>query len=131
MGPEGTQKGAVVEQRGVSVVTVEERTVGHVCLVTLRGRLDRNSAPEVRLELRRTIAGGSGALHVDLAAVDIGDAAGLGVLVEALRHTRRVRRRMHVVAADERTRRLMRRARLGGLLVTVGDDDRMLTGAAG
>lgn len=100
------------------------------CHVTLRGRLDRRSAADVRLVLRRLIADGTSVLHVDLAEVVIGDSTGLGVLVEALRHARRARRPMRVVAADDRTHRLMRRARLGHLLVTA-DADALPVGAVG
>lgn len=97
-------------------MTIDEREDDVGCHLTLRGRIDRTSAADVRLALRRVIAGGGTALHVDLAEVVIGDSTGIGVLVEALRHARRARRPMRVVAADERTHRLMRRARLGHLL---------------
>ncbi len=115
---------------GEHIVTVDEREDDAGCHVTLRGRLDRSSAADVRLALRRTIGAGSSPVHVDLADVVIGDATGIGVLVEALRHARRYRRAMVVVAADDRTRRLMRRARLGHLLVATGGDQ-LAVGAAG
>jgi anti-anti-sigma factor len=101
-------------------VTIDEREDDVGCHVTLRGRIDRTSAADVRLALRRIVADGVSALHVDLADVVIGDSTGIGVLVEALRHARRARRPMRVVAADDRTHRLMRRARLGHLLGTSG-----------
>jgi anti-anti-sigma factor len=107
---------------GEHVVTVEEREDDVGCHLTLRGRLDRSTAADVRLALRRVVGGGSAPVHVDLGDVVIGDATGIGVLVEALRLARRARRPMVVVAADDRTRRLMRRARLGHLLVATSDD---------
>ncbi len=115
---------------GDHVVTVDERDDEDGCHVTLRGRLDRSTSADVRLALRRTIGAGSSPLRVDLAEVVIGDATGIGVLVEALRHARRAHRPMVVVAADDRTRRLMRRARLGHLLVTSGSEH-VAVGAAG
>jgi anti-anti-sigma factor len=118
-----------VAHQGDSVVTIDEDDDERGCHLTLRGRLDRTSAADVRLGLRRTIAAGASPLHVDLAEVVIGDATGIGVLVEALRCARRAGRPMWVVAADARTTRLMRRARLGGLLV--GREDEVLAGAAG
>ncbi len=108
---------------------IEEHEDDRGCHVTLRGRIDRTSAADVRLALRRIVADGGSALHVDLAEADIGDSTGIGVLVEALRHARRVRRPMRVVAADDRTHRLMRRARLGHLLATSGAP--LTVGAAG
>ncbi len=125
-----TTEGGPAMTRGLSIVTVHEREDDTACHVTLRGRIDRTSAADVRLALRRTIGDGTSALHVDLAGVVIGDSTGIGVLVEALRHARRARRPMRVVAADDRTRRLMRRARLGHLLLDA-DRDPLLTGAAG
>jgi len=119
-----------VASRGESVVTIEDYEDEVGCHVRLRGRLDRSSAADVRLALRRLIADGSSGLHVDLAEVVIGDSTGIGVLVEALRHAHRARRPMRVVAADERTHRLMRRARLGHLLATAGGGA-LAVGAAG
>lgn len=116
--------------RGDSVVTLEHREDDVTCHVTLRGRLDRRTAADVRLALRRLIADGTSVLHVDLAEVVIGDSTGIGVLVEALRHARRAQRPMRVVAADDRTHRLMRRARLGHLLVAA-DGDAQPVGAVG
>lgn len=117
-------------RQGDSLVTVEEHEDAVGCHLVVRGRLDRSSAADVRLSLRRVIAAGDTPLHVDLGDVVIGDATGIGVLVEGLRCARRARRPMRVVAADERTRRLLRRARLGGLLVAARDPV-ALTGAVG
>ncbi len=116
-------------RQGDSVVTMTERHDDVGCHLTVRGRLDRTSAPDVRLALRRTIGAGETPLLVDLGEVVIGDATGIGLLVEGLRCARRARRPMRVVAADERTRRLLRRARLGGLLVADREGS-ALTGAA-
>ncbi len=99
-------------------MTIDERQDDEGYHVTVRGRIDRTTAADVRLALRRIVGDGGPALHVDLAEVVIGDSTGIGVLVEALRHARRARRPMRVVAADDRTHRLMRRARLGHLVVT-------------
>jgi anti-anti-sigma factor len=118
-----------VAYQGDSVVTIEERHDEDGAHLSLRGRLDARTAADVRLTLRRTIGDGASTLHVDLGEVVIGDATGIGVLVEALRYARRARRRMHVVAADARTVRLMRRARLGGLLLAPQEGE--LAGAVG
>ncbi len=116
--------------QGAWTVSVEEHHDEQGCHLAVRGRLDRRSAPDVRLSLRRTIGAGSTPLLVDLGEAVIGDATGIGVLVEALRCALRARRPMRVVAADDRTRRLMRRARLGALL-TPAEGEVALSGTGG
>ncbi|MEO5610918.1 MAG: STAS domain-containing protein [Ornithinibacter sp.] len=97
-------------------MTIDEREDESGCHVTLRGRLDVRTVPDLRLTLHRVIAGGSSPLLLDLAEVQVGDATGFGLLVESVRRARRAGRPVHVVAADERTRRLLRRGRLGSVL---------------
>ena len=53
---------------------------------------------------------------LDLGEAHVGDATGFGLIVECERRARRAGRPMHIVAADDRTRRLLRRARLRSLL---------------
>ena len=80
------------------------------------GHLDRRTVPDVRLALLDLIDGGAGALHLDLGECTVGDSTALGLFVECLRRCVRRGRSLHVVAADGRTQRLLRRARLGRLL---------------
>lgn len=61
-------------------------------LVTLTGRLDLHTVPDVRQALRRAIDSGGGELVVDLAAVQMVDAVGLGALVSAHRRAGRAGR---------------------------------------
>ena len=71
---------------------------------------------------------------LDLGEAHVGDATGFGFIVECQRRARRAGRPMRIVAADERTRRLLRRARLHALLSTVPAataDQPALAGAAG
>ena len=49
---------------------------------------------------------------LDLGEVHVGDATGFGLIVECLRRARLAGRPLRIVAADDRTRRLLRRARL-------------------
>ena len=93
------------------MVTIDEREDESGCHLTLRGRLDVRTVPDLRLTLHRVIAGGSSPLMLDLAEVQVGDATGFGLLVESVRRAHRAGRPVHVVAADERTRRLLRRGR--------------------
>lgn len=92
----------------------------------LQGRLDRRSAPDLRQELYRAVDQGTGPLNLDLSQCTIADAAAIGLLIECLRRSHRSGRSVHVVAADPRTQRLLRRARLSRLLV---DADRVPTPA--
>ncbi|MFW5468855.1 STAS domain-containing protein [Knoellia sp. CPCC 206435] len=99
-----------------TIVTLDERRdhVGHH--VSLRGRLDIHSVPDLRMVLHRIVDDGSDDLLVDLAECEIGDATGFGVIVECLRRARRGSRSFRIVDADPRTHRLLRRARLGHLV---------------
>lgn len=101
-----------MEHRAHTIVTLDERrdAAGHH--VSLRGRLDVHSVPDLRMVLHRIVDDGCDDLLVDLAECEIGDATGFGVIVECLRRARRGSRSFCIVDADERTRRLLRRARL-------------------
>ncbi|GAB3444651.1 STAS domain-containing protein [Phycicoccus ginsengisoli] len=91
--------------------------------VAITGRIDVHSVPDVRLLLHEIIDTGCGDVHVRLAAAEIGDATGLGVLVEAYNRARRAGRRLAVVDMTERTGRLLRASRLDRALVLRGDGD--------
>ncbi len=111
---------------GEAAVTITEEHDEHGCHLALSGRLDVRSVPDIRLSLHRTIAAGTTAVHLDLGRAHIGDATGFGLVVEVLRRARRAGRPLLIVAADDRSRRLLRRARLGSLLA-----DEVLAGAVG
>ncbi len=111
---------------GEAVVTITEEHDERGCHLALSGRLDVRSVADVRLTLHRAIAAGSTAVHLDLGRAHIGDTTGFGLLVEVLRRAHRAGRPLVIVAADDRSRRLLRRARLGFVLA-----DDVLTGAVG
>ncbi|HEY7719938.1 MAG TPA: STAS domain-containing protein [Pedococcus sp.] len=96
----------------VGVLPVEVRAVTSGQSVSITGRIDVRSVPDVRLLLHEIIDTGTGDVLMDLAAAEIGDATGLGVLVEAYNRARRAGRRLAVVDMTERTARLLRAARL-------------------
>ncbi len=102
---------------GDCIVSIEEHQDDRGCHVVLRGRLDVRTVPDLRLTLHRIIADGSAPLLLDLAQAQVGDATGFGFLVESVRRARRAERSVHVVASDDRTRRLLRRGHLGSLLL--------------
>ncbi|MBR7743714.1 STAS domain-containing protein [Phycicoccus sp. BSK3Z-2] len=91
---------------------------GDALRVVVEGRLDASTVADIRIALHEVVAGADGGpVLVDLAGAEIGDATALGLLVEVRRHARRVGCVVHVVEACPRTLRLLRRARLHGLLV--------------
>ena len=102
-----------------TIVTLGEHRDDEGHHVSLRGRLDIHTVPDLRMVLHRIVDDGSDDLLVDLAECEIGDATGFGVLVECLRRARRGSRSFRIVAADPRTHRLLRRARLGHLVIRV------------
>jgi anti-anti-sigma factor len=101
----------------VGVLPVEVRAGRDGQEVAITGRIDVHSVPDVRLVLHEIIDTGSGDVLMRLAAAEIGDATGLGVLVEAYNRARRAGRRLAVVDMSERTGRLLRASRLDRSLV--------------
>lgn len=97
-------------------LSVDEQHLPDGHLISLTGRLDVRSVPDLRLLMHRVCDTGSEPLLLDLSGCEIGDATGFGLIVESLRRARRRDRVMRVSAADERTRRIIRRARLGLIL---------------
>lgn len=95
-----------------SSVPVRVVTSGRGQEVFLDGRVDVRSAADLRLELHAVIACGDGDLFLHLGDVEIGDATGLGVLLESHRRARREGRRLVLASITPRTARLLRAARL-------------------
>lgn len=100
---------------GVLPVSVQSVLTGQE--VAIRGRIDVHSVPDVRLLLHDIIDTGCGDLLLRLEGAEIGDATGLGVLVESYNRARRAGRRLAVVDMTERTGRLLRASRLDRALV--------------
>jgi anti-anti-sigma factor len=85
--------------------------------VAIGGRICVHSVPDVRLLLHDVIDTGTGDVLLRLGDAEIGDATGLGVLVEAFNRARRAGRRLAVVDMTARTERLLRASRLDRALV--------------
>lgn len=96
-----------------SAVTVD--SLGE--LVILAGRLDVHSVAEVRAALHEALDRGKGRLVVDLAAVELVDATGLGMLVGTHRRADRVGRTLQLRNPSERVSRLLAATRLDRVLV--------------
>ncbi|MEI2777095.1 MAG: STAS domain-containing protein [Tetrasphaera sp.] len=91
---------------------VEVSEQGGGTLVRIAGRIDVHSATDLRPHLHRIIDESSAALYLDLEHALIADATALGLLLECHRRGLRRGHPMHLVAADERSRRLLRRLAL-------------------
>ena len=107
-----------MDQRGHAIVTLTERRDASGHHVSLRGRLDFHTVPDLRMVLHRIVDDGPDDLLLDLAECEIGDATGFGLIVECLRRARRGSRVLCIVEADDRTHRLFRRARLSHVIGT-------------
>src|SRR6476620_12513889 len=101
----------------VGVLPVEVRAGRDGQVVAITGRIDVHTVPDVRLLLHEIIDTGIGDVHMRLAGAEIGDATGLGVLVEAYNRARRAGRRLAVIDMTERTGRLLRASRLDRAMV--------------
>jgi anti-anti-sigma factor len=106
----------------VGALPVEVRALTSGQEVAIVGRIDVHSVPDVRLLLHQIIDTGTGDVLMRLEAAEIGDATGLGVLVEAYTRARRAGRRLAVVDMSERTERLLRASRLHRSLVRRGPE---------
>jgi len=98
-------------------MTITEGRVDDTHRVVVRGRLDVRAVPDLRVRMHRIIDGGAERVLLDLTDAVIGDSTGLGVLVECVHRSRRAGVALLVATDDERTARLLRRARLGSALV--------------
>lgn len=84
--------------------------------VVLAGRVDASTVGRVRERLHAAIEGGEGVLVVDLAAVDVLDATGLGMLVASQRLAVRSGRILELQAVPPRVHRLLQITRLSRVL---------------
>ena len=121
--------------QGEAIVTITEHQDDQGCHLALHGRLDVRTVADSRLTLHRLIATGTTPVLLDLGAVHVGDTTGFGLIVECLRRARLAGRPLQIVAADDRTRRLLRRARMSALLGPAPEcslvEEPLLAGATG
>ena len=85
--------------------------------VVLEGRIDARTAPAYRDALASAIADGDGALSVDLSRAEIGDMAGLGVIIGAYDRARRHGRVLVVEAMSPRVAQILHVSRLERILL--------------
>lgn len=85
-------------------MTTIEHGSGSVATARLQGRLDFQTAPEVRQELLSTVEAGWIRLVVDLGAVDFVDSSGLGALIGGLKAARAAGGDLRLAAVPEQAR---------------------------
>ena len=85
-------------------------------LVTLSGRVDVSTVTEIRDLLHAAVDAAPGRIVVDLAAVELLDATGLGVLVGAHRRAVRSGQSLVVTHVPPRVARLLQATRLSRVL---------------
>lgn len=100
-GPYGLCQGRRVE----FAVEVTERAGRSV--VSASGELDAHAAPLLQAEVGPLASVPGGALIIDLAEVSFIDSTGLGVLIQALKHTREAQGRLDVVVASPRVLKVL------------------------
>lgn len=90
----------------MNVTVVDGRTV------TLAGRLDASTVGDARNALHAALQLDSGVFDLDVSAVEIGDATGLGLLVGLHRGAERRERRLVLHGVPPKLMRMLRATRL-------------------
>ncbi len=80
--------------------------------LSLCGRLDVRSAPDVRIALRNAVDSGGSEVVVELSGLEALDSTGLGVLLEAHRRAVHQGRRLRLHGVPPHMERLLRLTRL-------------------
>jgi anti-sigma B factor antagonist len=86
---------------------IEETADGDSRVFALRGELDLETAPALRQRLHRAIEEGHTDLVVDLSGLTFLDSTGISVLVDALKHVRRLDGTLVLRSPATRTRRVL------------------------
>ena len=108
-------------------ITVEERE-GGVAVVTLTGRLDLLSAPQVKARLSEEVAAGRKKLVVDLDAVSFIDSSGLGALIGGLKAARVGGGDLRIARATEQAQVILRLTTLDRVMKPYAGLDEALAG---
>lgn len=96
-------------------------------VVTVSGRLDAHTVPDVRTALHDAVDTGSGDLVVEVHDIVVADATGLGVFVGAHRRAQRTGRRLVLRGVPLPALRLLRVTRLHRVLVVEGQQEALAT----
>ena len=55
------------------------------CTIAVKGEIDLYSSPDLRAAITKAVPSATGAIHIDLSAVEYMDSSGVATLVEGLR----------------------------------------------
>ena len=100
------------------VAVGEDSEHGSIRRIRLVGRVDVRSVGMLRTLLHAAIDHGSGPLHVDVGGLELGDHAGLGVLLGCARRARMLGRSLVLIDVPAALARLLAADRLGPALWT-------------
>jgi anti-sigma B factor antagonist len=82
--------------------TISVENVDQCSVVSIGGEVDVATAPDLRERLNESIAEGLPTLVVDLLGVSFIDSTGLGVLIEAMKHTESKGRTIRLAVSEPR-----------------------------
>jgi anti-sigma B factor antagonist len=94
------------------VFAIEESTDGDAHVFSLRGELDLQTAPALRQRLHGALEDGPIHLVLELSALTFMDSTGISVLVDALKHARRLGGDLILRSPSARTLRVLQVAGL-------------------
>jgi anti-sigma B factor antagonist len=101
----------------VSEILVEEGVDGmDVAVVRPQGRLDMQSAPDLRQQLAQLTEQGKDRLVIDLGAIGFMDSSGLGAIIGGLKAARQKGGDLHIARANEQVRLVLQLTSLDQVL---------------
>ncbi len=113
--------------KGRSVdLTLTTREVNGKAVIAVGGEIDVYTAPRLRDEIARVVAGGTHHILVDMAAVEFLDSTGLGVLVGGLKRVRAHDGTLELACNQDRLLKIFRITGLAKVFVIHADADAAL-----
>ena len=107
---------------------IEDRAVGDVHVVAVRGEIDLFTAPEFKQRVAAPIDAGSLHVVVDLSATAFIDSSSLGVLIGAHRRLRRHGGRLAIVCPNDAITKTFRITGLDSVFTIVGSLEEAVNG---
>jgi anti-sigma B factor antagonist len=108
---------------------IEKREAGdRTAVLALVGRLNMQSAANLRSSIGTTVDGGRPQVVVDLSQTDFIDSSGLGALVAGLKKARQAAGDLRIAGANEQARTVLGLTNLDRVLRPYGDVEEALDG---
>lgn len=89
---------------------------GGATVVSPVGRLDMVAAPQLRIIVTETVAGGSNRLVIDLAGTQFLDSSGLGALIAGLKTTRQAGGDLRIARPNEQVQLVLELTQMNTVL---------------